>query len=84
MIAKWLGHWSGNQKVRGSIPSVATSVLLFFYEQETLLTLLQSNQPFKLGPGYLVSTGVAGYPAVTSMGNWYKLGRQMPNCLCLA
>jgi len=35
----------------GSIPDVATLVLLLFLEQETLLTLLQSTQLYKWGAG---------------------------------
>ena len=37
-----------------------------FLEQETLLTLLQSTQLFKWGPGGLVLSGEAAHPAVTS------------------
>ena len=56
-----------------------------FLEQETLLTLLQSTQ---LLNGYLVQTGEAAHPAVTSMGTWCKsvcshcgaLGSMTPIC----
>ena len=54
-----------------------------FLEQETLLTLLQSTQLLKWGPGGLVPTGEAAHPAVTSMGTWCKLGKQMLDCPCL-
>ena len=55
-----------------------------FLEQEALLTLLPSTQLFKWGPGGLVSTGEAAHPAVTSMGTWCKLGKQMPVLVSLS
>ena len=54
-----------------------------FLEQETLITLLQSSQLLKRGPGGLVPTEEAAHPAVTSMGTWCKLGKQMLNRSCL-
>ena len=48
-----------------------------FLKQETLLTLLQSTQLFKWGPGGLVSTGEAAHPAVTLMGTWYSVLGQL-------
>ena len=60
------------------MPSYTWSKLVLLFPLETLLTLLQSTQLLKWEPGSLVSTGEAAHPAVTSMGSWYKLGKQMP------
>ena len=73
-IAKSLGCPPGNRKVPGSIqvrfPAGPLWCCCYFLEQETLLTLLQSTQLLKWGPGCLVPTGEAPHLAVTSMGTW--------------
>jgi len=54
-----------------------------YLEQETLLTLLQSTQLFKWGPGGLVSTGETAHPTVKSIGTWCKLGSKCPTVFVL-
>ena len=58
---------ASNRKVPGLMPNYANLVLLF-------LILLQYTQ---LCIGALVSSGEAANPAVTSMGNWCLLEKQM-------
>ena len=64
-LVKWPGNQSTNWtnwKVVGSTFGVATLVLLFFFEEETLLTLLHCTQLYKWGrnANYLWSLGTWG------------------------
>jgi len=77
-IAKWLWYRSGNQEVPGSIPS---QVLLLFPLAKNFTHIALVYPDVEWGPGGLVSTGEATHPAVTSMGTWCKLGKQMPTVL---
>ena len=69
--------------VPGSMPGYANLVLLFSLARS--FTHIAPVYPAAYwGPGGLVSSGEAAYPAVTSMGTWCLLGKQIPNCPCLA
>ena len=76
-MTKWSGYWPHNQEVMGSIPGLATLVLLFPCAKNfTHIALVYPA--VKWGPGGL--DGEVAHLAVTSMGTWCKLGKQISNC----
>jgi len=63
----------------GSMHSMALYCCFFFFEQETLFTLLQSTQLLKWAPGGLVPTG----KAVHISEYLEKLGKLMSKLLSM-
>ena len=47
-------------------------------------THAHATQLYIGGPSGLVSFGEAAHQVVTSMDTWHLLGKQMPNCPCIA
>jgi len=63
---------------------VLMCVYVCAYVQVYVCACVRAYMHRQLGQWGLVSTAEVVHPAVTSMGTWCKLEKQMPNCPCLA